>query len=171
MLSKQFPCLSVPASPDTSRAVNKSPISLKRCSTCQKTKSTTEFWKNSRASDGLQGQCKDCKRASRLRTIDWAKRKFFSRRYYENNSQHVKGRMRDYRMENRAILMAHATVARAIKDGELGPRPCEVCGKVRADAHHDDYSKPLSVRWLCRRHHREYHAALAEDVVSGKRGK
>lgn len=37
-------------------------------------------------------------------------------------------------------------------------QPCEVCGsKTNLEAHHDDYSKPYDVRWLCRIHHNEHH--------------
>jgi hypothetical protein len=35
--------------------------------------------------------------------------------------------------------------------------PCEVCKETNVDAHHDDYNKPLDVRWLCKKHHREHH--------------
>jgi len=51
---------------------------------------------------------------------------------------------------------AHADVAREIRSGRLAPQPCEVCGE-KAIAHHDDYSKPLEVKWLCHKHHRERH--------------
>lgn len=44
----------------------------------------------------------------------------------------------------------------AIRDGKLIPKPCEVCGE-KAEAHHDDYEQPLLVRWLCFKHHRQYH--------------
>jgi hypothetical protein len=53
----------------------------------------------------------------------------------------------------RARQIAH----NAIKSGKLVRQPCEVCGAVQVEAHHDDYAKPLSVRWLCRPHHREHH--------------
>lgn len=33
--------------------------------------------------------------------------------------------------------------------------PCEVCGHPDTQAHHDDYSKPLEVRWLCHWHHQQ----------------
>jgi hypothetical protein len=46
---------------------------------------------------------------------------------------------------------------RAIRAGILLRKPCEVCGKEKVDAHHDDYMKPLDVRWLCRKHHNEHH--------------
>lgn len=51
---------------------------------------------------------------------------------------------------------AHIAVGNALRDGKLFRQPCEKCGK-RAQAHHDDYSKPLEVRWLCTTHHREHH--------------
>ena len=49
-------------------------------------------------------------------------------------------------------------VQAAIRNGVLVRGPCEVCGDhIRVDAHHDDYSKPLAVRWLCRSHHKQHH--------------
>ena len=51
----------------------------------------------------------------------------------------------------------HDLVAIAVKSGTLIPRGCEVCGK-EAVAHHDDYNKPLDVRWLCKPHHYDWHS-------------
>ena len=53
---------------------------------------------------------------------------------------------------------ARRKVRTAIESGRLQRLPCEQCGAVPAQAHHDDYSRPLDVRWLCPRHHREHHA-------------
>ena len=50
----------------------------------------------------------------------------------------------------------HRSVHKAIKTGQLVRMPCEVCGS-KAEAHHPDYSKPLNVMWLCRKHHSEWH--------------
>lgn len=45
-----------------------------------------------------------------------------------------------------------------IKMGILTKGQCEVCGiNENIEAHHDDYTKPLEIRWLCRKHHREFH--------------
>lgn len=49
--------------------------------------------------------------------------------------------------------------SRAIKRGILTRQPCEECGLEKVDAHHEDYSKPLEVRWLCRAHHAALHVA------------
>lgn len=52
----------------------------------------------------------------------------------------------------------YARVDRAIADGTLIRQPCETCGADgRIEAHHDDYDKPLSVRWFCHQCHADYH--------------
>lgn len=48
----------------------------------------------------------------------------------------------------------------AIKTGRLTRLPCGVCGNPKSEAHHEDYSKPLDVVWLCRKHHIERHTQI-----------
>lgn len=60
----------------------------------------------------------------------------------------------ELRVHHKARWLVH----RALENGTLSRRPCEVCGASPAEAHHDDYTKPLAVRWLCHRHHVEHHA-------------
>lgn len=43
-----------------------------------------------------------------------------------------------------------------IRQGIIVPQPCEKCGG-KGQSHHDDYSKPLEIRWLCTKHHGEQH--------------
>ena len=86
---------------------------------------------------------------------------------------------------------AQNIVEKAIKRGVLKPQPCEICGEAPffqdgrrgVQAHHDDYNRPMDVRWLCQRHHHEWHkyhepkqlegaaeqelAGTSVDVVSG----
>jgi hypothetical protein len=47
-------------------------------------------------------------------------------------------------------------VDNALRSGKLVKGPCEVGGDCagRIEAHHDDYARPLTVRWVCKRHHR-----------------
>lgn len=60
---------------------------------------------------------------------------------------------------------AHAAVAAALRRGLIKRGVCEVCGSFRVDAHHDDYTKPLEVRFFCRRHHRQYHLAQRRQAA------
>lgn len=63
-----------------------------------------------------------------------------------------------YRARHPERVAAHRAVLNAKRRGRLKPKPCEVCGSTEAiEAHHDDYQKPLVVRWLCRKHHRAHH--------------
>lgn len=56
-------------------------------------------------------------------------------------------------------------VRRALRDGRLTQLPCEVagCGDPNSEAHHDDYSKPLEVTWLCFEHHKELHRLVGRN--------
>lgn len=66
-------------------------------------------------------------------------------------------RQQRWRQEHPDRYRAHLDVQRALRTGALTPRPCEICGKPKAEAHHSDYRKPLDVRWLCRKHHSQMH--------------
>ena len=48
-------------------------------------------------------------------------------------------------------------VQKSIADGELQRGSCEICDGIATRGHHDDYSKPLDVRWLCPVHHAQWH--------------
>ncbi len=52
---------------------------------------------------------------------------------------------------------ARTTLNRYIRLGYLKKELCELCGSEIVEAHHDDYTKPLDVRWLCKLHHAEHH--------------
>jgi len=43
------------------------------------------------------------------------------------------------------------------KKGRLKVKPCEVCGELKVEGHHMNYSKPNIVTWLCKKHHVEWH--------------
>lgn len=73
------------------------------------------------------------------------------RRTYENS----RNRSHPDRMHKQAI---RRQTRAAVSRGTLVRQPCEVCGADRVDAHHDDYSRPMNVRWLCPTHHRQHHA-------------
>ena len=58
--------------------------------------------------------------------------------------------------------IAQSAVSAAIKNGKLIRGNCEKCGATELiHGHHDDYSKPLEVRWLCPKHHTEHHREVA----------
>lgn len=65
---------------------------------------------------------------------------------------------------------AWSIVYRAVRTGKLAkPDRCERCGQlVPADhlhGHHDDYARPLDVRFYCVACHRSIHAEMREKLA------
>ncbi len=58
----------------------------------------------------------------------------------------------------KAERSAARAVKSALRSGRLVRQPCEQCGNHKSEGHHDDYAQPLSVRWLCRAHHAQWHS-------------
>jgi len=71
------------------------------------------------------------------------------------------------------FVRRYSLMARATRRGIL-PRasemPCEKCGLQAEHRHHDDYSKPLTVRFLCAKCHRQRHIELGWGIAGRKKG-
>ena len=145
----------------------------KNCRQCKQDVRLADYYRMPKMADGLMAICKSCHKGN-VRDNYLRNREHF--REYErgraNLPHRVAGRQayaatpegrasgnkakRAYLDRNPAKRAAHIATGNAIRDGKLTRQPCEVCG-ARAQAHHDDYSKPLDVRWLCTTHHADWH--------------
>jgi len=131
------------------------------CFKCKEEKSLDEFYKHSEMTNGHLGKCKECtkkdvrenyrKTSQQLAVYDKLRNSNPERR-----SRRIE-RQRELRKTNPQKYRARRAVWVTIKNGTMTKQPCEICGEVRAEAHHDDYSKQLEVKWLCYAHHLEVH--------------
>ena len=138
---------------------------MKECFKCNRILELSEFYVHSKMADGHLNKCKECAKrdATTHRENNIAKVTAYDKE--RNKTEHRKQRrkvyLRDYRHRNPASDKAHQAVSKAVRSGTLVPMPCEVCKTTEGvHAHHDDYSQPLNVRWLCATHHRQYHVQL-----------
>ncbi len=99
------------------------------------------------------------------------------RRWYKKHKKEHKERTEKYRKtelgkqssirrartqmgKNPEKWKARQNLRNAVYRGKIKKLPCEVCGDVKVQAHHDDYSKPFEVKWLCSFHHKQLHGYL-----------
>lgn len=85
-----------------------------------------------------------------------------NKRYRTENPDQVRETSERYRAGNPEKRRAHYAVNSAIRAGKLVPaRTCEKCDTAsKLEAHHEDYSRPLDVMWLCRICHNARHRKL-----------
>lgn len=149
----------------------------KACPGCGQAKPLSEFHRNQTRSDGRQTYCKACQRA-RIDTTKSAKRTEQQKKWKRENRERVAMGKKRWAAQNRERkteqgkrykerhsekVRAHTAVAHAIRDGKLlKPDSCEDCGGLPPSSnlhgHHEDYSKPLEVEWLCTRCHGVRHS-------------
>jgi hypothetical protein len=134
---------------------------LKECFKCKAVKPLVEFYKHSMMADGHLNKCKECTKndANKHRAENLEKIRAYDRERGKKESRikHTVEVTRAWRQQNKLRSAAHSAVARAMKKGDLVRQPCEVCNHEKTVAHHDDYDKPLSVRWLCQPCHMQHH--------------
>lgn len=75
---------------------------------------------------------------------------------------------KEWRLRNPEKVRAHWQVGNAIRSGVLKRQPCECCGNEKSHAHHEDYSKPLEIKWLCHRCHWNEHGWIKEEKENVK---
>lgn len=137
-------------------------MASKSCRTCLSVKPLTDFYHHPRMADGRLNKCKPCVCArvgqhraaniERIRAYDVSRYRTPERRAFTHASA------REYVATHPKARRAHGSVGHALRNGRLVKLPCEVCGtKTTVHAHHDDYDKPLAVRWLCAPHHALWH--------------
>lgn len=137
---------------------------MKTCFKCKETKPLYSFYTHKKMADGHINKCKKCtkkdvqihreKNIEKIRECD-----------RNRGSRTTSAYLKEYRKKYKRKQIAHRKVAYRKSTGDLKPQPCEVCGATeKINAHHDDYSKPLQVRWLCSVHHKLWHKENGEGL-------
>lgn len=95
---------------------------------------------------------------------NYAKQLEASKKWKRENAERHAELARAYRARNREKTRAQNRLNYAIRNGQMRRLPCEACGtEERVHAHHEDYSKPLDVHWLCLQCHKNAHPVSEED--------
>jgi len=152
----------------------------KKCFKCGETKPLSEYYKHQIMKDGHLNKCKECTKKD---TRERAERKSNDPEWVLSERKRHREKSRKYRDEGRVKKynrksnidpkkkLATQTVGNAIRDKRIVKKPCAVCGKSNVHAHHEDYSKPLDVVFLCIRHHNDRHIHIRDMAVLGKQHK
>ncbi len=138
---------------------------MKTCFKCGLPQSLDNFYAHPQMADGHLGKCKECcKRYARTQPgrpeYDKARNRLPHRvaaraQYQANHPEICNPLKKAWERRNPEKKHASVTLNNAVRDGKIVRQTvCEVCvGSQNVEAHHDDYSKPFEVRWLCKKHH------------------
>lgn len=111
------------------------------------------------------GGCKEC---ARLRSAAYKEKRRAEGKPLDYSHAVKPGYWEKYRSspEGKRKLDARNKLIWAVECGKIKRHPCEVCGSTkRIHAHHDNYDKPLDVKWLCALHHQQRHTWLRDNGI------
>ena len=152
---------------------------MKECFKCKKNLDLSEFYKHPKMGDGHLNKCKNCtkqdsenRRKIKEKDIHWflnerKRHREKSKRYRElgkTSNSKIENHKKNWALKNPEKIKAHIAVKNALRSGKMHRHPCCICGN-KAHAHHEDYSKPLEVIWLCPKHHSERHVQINEQEL------
>lgn len=128
-----------------------------QCSKCKQWLPETTFFSNKGSYNHLSSQCKKCHYETCIKTKDPDNARRISRecqrRFRQTNPEKYRERRRLQSLNEpkNERTKARQKLNNAVISGRIiRPTNCSQCGKLRKiTAHHDDYSKPFEVRWLC----------------------
>lgn len=145
-------------------------MSMKACNECGEEKPLTEFHRNAKSKDGHLNSCKPCRKiySDKYRKSESAKE---NRKRYLSSPEGravVDKHNKLWKERNKLKCRAHNLVNAHIRRGKIAKgESCEVCGDSdRLHAHHDDYSKPTEIRWLCPQCHADWHNKHGKGIFS-----
>jgi hypothetical protein len=141
----------------------------KKCFKCETIKPLNDFYKHSMMLDGHVNKCKECNKKDvlehRLKNIDKIRAYDRQRGNQPERLKLAAEVTKAWRAEDKRRTKAHNAVARAIKNGRLTRMPCVRCNKLKTEAHHEDYDKPLDIVWLCCVCHNQRHKEIKKCVL------
>jgi hypothetical protein len=135
---------------------------MKRCFKCGEDKPLSQFYKHKQMADGHLNKCKECAKkdvhVNRINNIDHYRK--YDR---DRGNRQPPDYLRKWRKTNPKKWACHVKLNNEIRKGNITRKPCEECGASGlTHAHHDDYSIPLDVRWLCPACHKQWHTENGE---------
>jgi hypothetical protein len=151
----------------------------KRCFKCLCVKPLEAFYKHAKMGDGHLNKCKECSKKdvteNRLKNIAYYRqfdkarasqpKRVLARYEYARSDAGKKSHkkaLNNYRDRFPERYMAKNILSNAIRDKKIVKQECFICGNAKVEAHHPDYSRPLDVVWLCKKHHTEVHLMANE---------
>ena len=142
----------------------------KVCFKCHEDLPLTSFYKHPQMKDGRVNKCKECNKADNLKhrhdNVERIREYDRKRSKDPNRIAALTECNKRYRALNPVKYQAHMALNNALRKGHLvRPENCSECNKVGTiHGHHDDYRKPLEVRWLCAVCHSDWHQKNGEGL-------